>query len=83
MNIAQFCKEFNDRTKHIVTGVPIPTIIHYKVIINAIINATMSSEPENSSNSKLPRMILAPLWVGGGGLLSYIKVTGILVGKLK
>ena len=83
MNIAQFCKEFNDRTKHIVTGVPIPTIIHYKVIINAIINATMSSEPENSSNSKLPRMILAPLWVGGGGLLPYIKVTGILVGKLK
>ena len=83
MNIAQFCKEFNDRTKHIVTGVPIPTIIHYKVIINAIINARMSSEPENSSNRKLPRMILAPLWVGGGGLLLYIKVTGILVGKLK
>ena len=27
----------------------------------------MSSEPENSSNRKLPRMILAPLWVGGGG----------------
>ena len=83
MNIAQFCKEFNDRTKHIVTGVPIPTIIHYKVIINAIINAKMSSEPENFSNRKLPRMILAPLWVGGGGLLPYIKVTGILIGKLK
>ena len=81
MNIAQFCKEFNDRTKHIVTGVPIPTIIHYKVIINAIINAKMSSEPENFSNRKLLRMILAPLWVGGGGLLPYIKVTGILVGK--
>ena len=43
----------------------------------------MSSEPENASNRKLPRMILAPLWVGGGGLLPYIKVTGILVGKLK
>ena len=79
MNIAQFCKEFNDRTKHIVTGVPIPTIIHYKVIINAIINAKMSSEPENSSNRKLPRMILPPRWGG----LPYIKVTGIFVGKLK
>ena len=87
MNIAQFCKEFNDRTKHIVTGVPIPTIIHYKVIINAIINATTSSEPENSSNRKLPRMILPPRWEAGGGGrgggLPYIKVTGILVGKLK
>ena len=67
MNIAQFCKEFNDRTKHIVTGVPIPTIIHYKVIINAIINAKMSSEPENSSNRKLPRIILPPRWGVGGG----------------
>ena len=31
----------------------------------------MSSEPENSSNRKLPRMILAPLWVGGGGVGGY------------
>ena len=71
MNIAQFCKEFNDRTKHIVTGVPIPTIIHYKVIIDAIINAKMSSEPENSSNRKLPRMILPPRWGWGGGTPIY------------
>ena len=34
VNIAQFCKEFNDHTKHIIPGVPIPTVIHYKVSVH-------------------------------------------------
>ena len=42
VNIAQFCKEFNDRTKHIIAGVPVPTVIHYKVSDQFIIDLSIA-----------------------------------------